>query len=311
MAETAPENKLKNLRIGFFTSSDGTKKNTSNAKPAFESLFTVCIASGKNSHTAEFEGKKLKIQIIDKDNDAGFYFGYLSCSRDGFHLPYIGDEHWEESSIPLGDTKYIVERTYFIYYFEQDILLLSLNHLGPKVKDLSFLLYNSSPTLAPVAFEAIWKEESIKQLLETGTTLRSCDLTLAAPRNFNVSNYDLSSSLSKNIIEMMAGMGGSHLRLSLRGRASGKKGIIGYLSNEVKEGLKELLEKLPEGIIKKAEVTEPRNSKPESLLDQVLISKRTALAVNGYPVDSHVRVAMIQAKIEFSGYLDQYSIKGK
>lgn len=311
MVDVTQKEKPKKLRVGFFTSSDGTKKQDSNAKAAFENIFNRCVSSGKNSHTAEFEGKKLKITFIDKDSDAKLYFGYISCSRDGFHLPYIGDEFWRESSIPLDDKKYIVERTYFMYYFESDILLLSFNHLGPKVRDLSFLLFNSSEVLNAVAFEAIWKEESIRDLLQTNSTLRSCEVTIAAPRNFNASTYDLSCSFSRNIIQMMVGMGGSHLKLSLRGRASGKKGIIGYLSNEVKLGLKELIEKLPDGLIKKADITEPSNTTPESLLDQVLIDNKSVLTVNGYPKDSCVRTAMIQAKIDNMRYLEQYSIESK
>lgn len=73
---------------------------------------------------------------------------------------------------------------------------------------------------------------------------------------------------------MMAGMGGSHLKLSLRGRASQRKLIRGYLSDEVKSGIKELIEKVPH-LLRKANVTEPKNTHSRSLLNQVLISEKT------------------------------------
>lgn len=48
----------------------------------------------------------------------------------------------------------------------------------------------------------------------------------------------------------MVGLGGTRLKLNLRGRASGRVKVKGYLSDLVKDGIKELLEKMP-GIVKK------------------------------------------------------------
>lgn len=299
--------KQKKMRIGFYTSSSGTKTSISNAKTAFEKMYSSVVTPSQNAYTAEFQKKKLKLVFIDRDTQANYYFGYISCSRDGFHLPYIGDENWDEHNIPLDDKKYIVERTYFIYYYETDILILSQNHLGPKDSDLAFLLFNFSEELKSVAFEAIWKKESVKELLETGSTLRSCEITLAAPRKFSATDYDLSNSFSKSMIEMMAGMGGSHLKLSLRGRASRRKLVKGYLSDEVKSGIKELIEKVPH-LLQKANVTEPKDTKTKSLLDQVLISEKSVNTQDGYAKQSDVRTALINAKIENTSYLKQYEI---
>lgn len=307
---TAPNtilNNQKKMRIGFFTSSSGTKTTVSNAQTAFDKLYTNTVTPDQSSYTTETNNKKLKLVFIEKDTKAEFYFGYISCSRDGFHLPYIGDENWDEHNIPLDEKKYIVERTYFIYYYTTDLLVLSQNHLGPKYSDLAFILFQHSDANKPVAFEAIWRKESVKELLETGTALRSCEITLAAPRKFSAVDYDLSNSFSKSMIEMMAGMGGSHLKLSLRGRASNRKLIRGYLSDEVKTGIKELIEKVP-FLVKKANVTQPKDTKTKSLLDQVLISEKNISTKDGYAVYTDVRTAMINAKIDNKTYLKQYEI---
>lgn len=300
-------NNLKRMRIGFYTSSSGTKNTVSNAQLAFDQLYTTHVTPSQNSYTTMTDTKKLKLVFIDKDVQADFYFGYISCSRDGFHLPYIGDENWNEHDIPLDEKKYIVERTYFIYYYNKDLLILSQNHLGPKDSDLSFILFQHSPQGKPVSFEAIWKKESVKELLETGSTLRSCELILAAPRKFNAVDYDLSNSFSKSMIDMMAGTGGSHLKLSLRGRASNRKLIRGYLSDEVKSGIKELIEKVP-FLVKKASVTQPKDTKTKSLLDQVLIAEKNVRTKNGYAAFTDVRTALINAKIDNQAYLSQYEI---
>ncbi|PPC64154.1 hypothetical protein C1Y41_05820 [Pantoea sp. ICBG 1758] len=303
----ASNNNLKKMRIGFYTSSSGTKLNVSNAQLAFENLYTKTVTPTSNWYTTNSDKKKLKLVFLNKDTDADFYYGYISCSRDGFHLPYIGDENWAEHNILLDDKKYIVERTYFLYYYKKDLLILSQNHLGPKDSDLSLILFQHSDVSKPVAFEAIWKKDSVKELLETGSILRSCDIALAAPRKFNATDYDLSNSFSKSMIEMMAGMGGSHLKLTLRGRASTKKLVRGYLSDEVKSGIKELIEKVP-FLVKKANVTQPSDVKTKSLLDQVLIAEKHVRTINGYADFNDVRTALIGAKIENQEYLNQYEL---
>lgn len=303
--------KPKKLRIGFFTSSSGTIRNASAAKAAFENLYSTCVNVTNNYFDTIYKNKKLKIAFLDKDTNANFYFGYMSCSREEYQLPYIGDEQWNEHYIPLDDKKYIVERTYFLYYYESDILVLSHNHLGPKDSDLSYLLYSQSGQPGNIfSFQAIWKQESVRELLETGSTLRSCDIVLAAPRNFDETNYHLSNSFSKELVNMMAGLGGTRLKLNLRGRASGKVKVKGYLSDVVKDGIKELLEELP-FIVKKAAVTEPKNTVERSLLDQVLVSTKNILTANGYGTDSDVLQAMISAKIDNDAYLKQYDISNK
>lgn len=55
-----------------------------------------------------------------------------------------------EEKIPLAGAKTLSERTYFIYYPQTDILVLSLNHLGPRHSDLAFLL--STPVIAESLF---------------------------------------------------------------------------------------------------------------------------------------------------------------
>ena len=156
-------------------------------------------------HTAETQNRGLKLVILDKDDKQHSYFGYISWRRDCL-LPFIEDGlTGSERTIPLSEKDSVVERTYFIYYYETDLLVMTLNHLGPKVNDLSFILYNKTQ-MQNIRFEAIWKHESMKDLLEDGNILRSFDLTVAAPRNFNKSNYNFKHELTKDIVDMVVGI---------------------------------------------------------------------------------------------------------
>ncbi|WP_312976251.1 hypothetical protein [Atlantibacter hermannii] len=311
---TEDNKKTRRVRVGFFTGNGSKKDGPSVARLAFE-LMTACSPTVfPVVHTTQTQNRGLKLVILDKDLNQESYFGYVSWRRDCL-LPFIEDgQTGSERIIPLSDHDSVVERTYFIYYFESDLLVMTLNHVGPKVGDLAFLLYNKTQ-MKNISFEAIWKQESMKELLEDGNILRSFDLTVAAPRNFNKSNYHFKHELTKDIVDMVVGMGGSHLRLNMRGRIRPKKAGFNYLKTSVTDAIKELLELFPKGSgglqIKRIDVTEPSNTTPKSLLDQVLIGTKTILVKSGYPTDSDIRMAMTSAKIENSGYLAQYELSGK
>ncbi|HFU1607093.1 TPA: hypothetical protein ACH4WM_004409, partial [Escherichia coli] len=128
-------------------------------------------------------------------------------------------------------------------------------------------------------------------------------------------NYKIKNPLANEIIDMVVGMGGSHLRLNMRGRIRPKKQGFNYLKTSVTDAIKELLELFPKGSgglkIKKIDVTEPSNRTPKSLLDQVLVSTKTIIVKSGYPSDSDIRTAMISAKIDNANYLAQYELASR
>ncbi|EDJ2552929.1 hypothetical protein CE665_00670 [Salmonella enterica subsp. enterica serovar Poona] len=309
----AEKKKTRRVRVGFFTGNGSKKDGPSVASLAFEQI-TNAVNAGTFPiiHSTETQNRGLKLVILDKDQHS--YFGYVSWRRDCL-LPFIEDsETGNERTIPLNDKDSVVEHTYFIYYLDSDLLLMTLNHLGPKVGDLSFLLYNKTQ-MQGINFEAIWKQESMRELLEEGNVLRSFDLTVAAPRNFNKSNYRFQHELTKDIVDMVAGMGGSHLNLSMRGRIRPKKAGFDYLKVTVTDAIKELLELFPKGSgglrIKKIDVTEPSNTTPRSLLEQVLVATKTIVVKSGYPSDSDIKTAMMSAKLENANYLAQYELTAK
>lgn len=310
----AQEKRIKRIRVGFYTGSENMRSAHPGAiSSAFEALYKKCNESTEKAHYVEFGERHLKIQFIDKDDVNHSYFGYMSRKRNGAHLAYISDESWVEEKIPLIGSKVLTERTFFIYYPKDDILILSLNHLGPKHSDLSYILVSTSSLSSPISFEAIWRQESIKELLETGSALRSCELSLAIPRNLNESNYDLSGTFAKQVIAMAKGTCSSHITLLLRGQSPLKRNIKGWLTFDVKSSIKELLEKFPidDGglVVEKADVIAQGDRKKKSLVDQVLTVKKSVIIQHdGYSSDSDMKIAMIQAKIENSRYLDQYAL---
>lgn len=307
--------RVKRLRIGFYTSSDVTKnKNSSLTKKAFNALYKECTSTLINYKIVGNEERKLKITFLEKDDDAGFFYGFMTMHRNSAHLAYISDnDTFLERKIPLTPLQSLAERSYFLYYFNTDLLLLSENHLGPKTTDLSYALFALSNRESRVNFSAIWKEESIRELFESGTILKTCEVTIAAPRDFNKTNYDLKHNLSSQIAEMLAGSGTSHLDLVLRGKSSKTSKGYEYLSEDVKQSIKEMIEKFKGGKsgaeVQRADVIRKGSNRKTSLLDQVLRHTKNVIIQNdGYPKDDDVKQALIQSKIDNLQYLSQYEV---
>ncbi|HGN0166387.1 hypothetical protein [Proteus mirabilis] len=307
--------RVKRLRIGFYTSSDVTKnKNSSLTKKAFNTLYKECTSTLINYKIVGNQERKLKITFLEKDDDAGFFYGFMTMHRNSAHLAYISDnDTFLERKIPLTPLQSLAERSYFLYYFNTDLLLLSENHLGPKATDLSYALFSLSNRESRVSFSAIWKEESIRELFESGTILKTCEVTIAAPRDFNKTNYDLKHNLSSQIAEMLAGSGTSHLDLVLRGKSSKTSKGYEYLSEDVKQSIKEMIEKFKGGKsgaeVQRADVIRKGSNRKTSLLDQVLRHTKNVIIQNdGYPKDDDVKQALIQSKIDNLQYLSQYEV---
>ncbi|WP_311791731.1 MULTISPECIES: hypothetical protein [Pantoea] len=312
MVVAAKDQSLKSVRVGFYTSSENIRSDNKGATAkAFKDLYDKCAKHLKMTHHADFGERELKIHFLAVSTEDNSYFGFMSRRRKSATLAYITDEEWVEEKIPLAGAKALSERTYFIYYPQTDILVLSLNHLGPRHSDLAFLLFNSSAEGIPISFEAIWKEESIKELLETGSNLRSCDISVAIPRNFNAADYQLDGMFANQMIEMIKGTSSSHLTLSLRGHSPLKRKAKGWLEDDVKKSLKELLEKFPGGdgrlTFEKADVVAQGDKKKKNLVDEVLtVRKMVPIQIDGYPTDVDVKNAMIHAKNDNLKYLTQY-----
>ena len=61
VAANALVNNTKRMRIGFYTSSSGTKTTVSNAQVAFEKLYTSTVTPTQSSYTTDSDKKKLKL----------------------------------------------------------------------------------------------------------------------------------------------------------------------------------------------------------------------------------------------------------
>lgn len=317
------EKRTKEVKVTFFITGQDDKSKPINTPALFERVWkshfsdiTKSEAITESRVIGETANKELVLKLEEYDADANLYFGHVGVFRDSLLPALFNKESQSDSNIPLGKNDEILEKSYFIYYPSTDLLVFHQNHLGPKADDLAYLLFKATG-MSRIVFEPIWKNNDIKSLLETGSTLKNGTLTLALPRNFSEADLDLSNNWSSEVVGMMARTGMSRMTINFWGRASTKKSVVGYIKDDVKEGLRELLTKFDMGSqrknalqIKKAEA-QMTNGGKESLISQELNTRVKVDVIDGYPVKSDIRQALINAKLKCSDSLKPYILKGK
>ncbi|HDM8134784.1 TPA: hypothetical protein P0E15_004350 [Vibrio harveyi] len=261
--------------------------------------------------------KSLVLAIHEHDQQANLYYGFVGVFRDTTLPTIYNKETATDKNIPLQETDEILEKSYFLYYEDIDLLVFHQNHLGPRADDLAYMLFKHSG-MQKIIFDPIWKKNSVKEILETGSIMKHGALTLALPRDFKAADLDLSNVWAEDIIKMMSKHGMSRMNINFWGRGSTRKSEVGYLVEDIKDGVKELLSKFATGSQRKK--GQPRISKAvatvtggekQTLLDQELKCKVNVTVVNGYPDKSSMRGALIQSKLntleQLSPYIDKKS----
>lgn len=316
--------KPKNITCSFFLTSQDDKSQPS---PSIDAMHQACeyyknVILGTEKPWSENSSIwKTKLSLISKftDSDNEYYFGAIGRYRDTT-LPFIekniDGKNPVEKRIELDDSDEILERSYFIYYPKHDILVFHENHLGAKVSDLSYLFYKHLSV--NIFYSPIWKTESIKSLLEDDSLLKKGCISIAVPRNFEATNFNLSNSWSKDILKMMSDNGMSNINLDFRGRAKIKKSEKSYINNSITKGIVELISKFPSGknIKQKSKINEPiinaahirlaGQDQEINLLDEQVKYKMKVLARSGYPNENDIQKALVFAFNKNTAILKSY-----
>jgi hypothetical protein len=317
------EKRKKEVKVTFFITGQLNRSKSIETPRLFHETWQSHFTDQTNDkifkdfkYSSDVKKKQLILKIENFDHVNNVYFGYIGVLRDTF-LPSLFDtEELSDTNIKMGDNDEILEKSYFIYYLTDDLLVYHQNYIGPTPDDLSYMLYKAS-NLTNIKFEPIWKNSDLKALLENGSTLKNGSITIAVPRNFNEANLDLSNSWSAEVLGMMSRTGMSRMNVNFWGRASVKKSEANYIADTVKDGLKELLTRFGSGCqnknsptIKKA-IAQLDTGEKESLLNQDLYTKVKVDVVQGYPVPGDIRKALIRARASCNESLKAYIVERK
>jgi hypothetical protein len=316
------ETQQKELKVTFFITGQDDKSKAIHTgdlfKNSWDKYFTgteKVEALTETKVIGENKSKKLVFKLMDFDSNDEVFFGYVGIYRDTFLPSVFNKKSFQDSPIPLNTDDEVLEKSYFLYFIKQDILVFHQNHLGPRADDLAFMLFKAND-LSRIHFDPIWKKNNVKELLETNSILRKGTVTLALPRKFDLTDLDLNNSWSKEIICMMSRTGMSRMTIGFWGRASTKKGVVGYVVDEVKNGVQEFVSKFSvseranQPTLHKANV-QMKDGNVENLLEQELSTKVDIVVENGYPKIVDVKIGLRRAMLKCKDSLDAYSLEKK
>jgi hypothetical protein len=316
------EIRKKELKVTFFITGQENKSKSIITGELFDSTWEKFNADTNKVNAltdtkplGENRGKKLVLKLNEYDKKEEIYFGFIGIYRNTILPTVFNKKSHDDSNIPLTEDDEILEKSYFLYYVQQDILVFHQNHLGPRADDLAYMLFKFNE-LDRVHFDPIWKKNNVKELLETNNVMKKGTITLALPRNFNEAELDLSNNWNKEVIGMMSRTGMSRMSINFWGRASTKKGNLGYLVNDVKKGVQELVSKFSvsertnQPILHKASI-QINGGGVESLLEQELSTKVDIAVENGYPKTIIVKQGLHRAKLKCKDSLNAYIVGNK
>ncbi|CAK1723926.1 DUF4868 domain-containing protein [Vibrio crassostreae] len=303
------------VKVNYFLSGQSDKSQAIRTPEIFETVWKSYFSQESpeivfevQKRESERADRSLALFISEFDVDANFYFGYVGVFRDTMLPSILNKDTKQDSNIHLSASDEILEKSYFLYYPNDDILVFHQNHLGPKSEDLSYMLFSASG-LERVYFDPIWKSSHMRDVLESGSSLHRGYLTLALPRNFDVLNLNFENQFCDEVIGMMSRTGMTRLKLEFAGRASRKKDITGYLFDDIKHGLKEFITRFSKEsrtqLVQKAEAQLVGQGK-ENLLEQELSASMTITVVNGYPEPVEIRKTLVNAKVRVREELSSY-----
>jgi len=310
------ESKKKDVKVTFFISGQSDKSKKIETGDIFKETFQKFEDGQLKAFTAgkvigKEKNKELVLKILNHDAEGKRYFGYIGVYRDSLLPAVFNKKSFADNPIPMLNDDEILEKCYFTYYEDEDILAFQQNHLGPRADDLAYMLYKITGEKR-IYFDPVWNKQDIKLLLETGKNLKKGTLTLALPRKFEKDEFDFNNSWGNGVVKMMSDNGMSRMSLNFWGRASIKKSTPGYIADNVRDGFKEFISKFsvsqrndnsPQ--IKKADV-EFKDGKTQSLLDQELSTRVKVDVTNGYPAVSDIRKGLNRAKLKCKDELSSY-----
>lgn len=285
--------KQKNIKINFFLSGQSNKQKAISNNLAFSKIWTEKFSKDLNlillydRKIGVDTVKKIKFKIFSYSQNNKTYFGYVGIEREALLPSVFNSTTQTESDFVLNNDDEVVEKSYFIYHSDTDILSFHQNHLGPRVEDLNFVLEEINDHSED--FEPIWRKDALQKLLNGESVIKTAEITIAIPRNFNYASINLTNPWCNNIIDMMDKNGMSRLRLNFSGRAASKKSALGYLSSSIVNGIAEFVsvfgnispsKSSPK--LEKAEVL-PVGGTKNSLLDKEISSTQVVTVIKGYP----------------------------
>jgi hypothetical protein len=257
--------------VGFYTVGTGT---------GFEGSFPdrfLKLAEQRYTKSIDINGVKYEFRDLSKEGQC--VRGYVSRLRYS-DLPHAAAPGGTERELALAEDEGLIEKNYFRYYAERNLLVFQHHGYGTTTYQLSNYLaqlFSETITMNPII-----QADAMQRIMSNDIKPKMLELSISKPSAKFVPETDF----SKEAMEMMNSSNGLrlYLRVSLGRSKEGKKR---YLANIIKDSVSELFET---GILSVARlnVSEDGDTHPIDLISDRITAMINVQTNGRYPVASSV-----------------------
>jgi hypothetical protein len=211
-------------------------------------------------------------------------------------LPHVGKPGGKERELDIGPEDGLLEKNYFLYFRQHQLLVYQENGNGSAVGRLGeyFTRYFNTTTV----FQPVLQPDATRRLLQNDVEPMSLELSFARPTN---ANWFPPDDFSKELLALMKSAKAPSIRLLMKG--SGRGAQRQPLSRKIKRSVVGLL---GHGDVKVARllVDDNEGRHPIDLIADRLTHHIDVEMVGRYPAEHSVFNGLMEAKDEHNGALE-------
>lgn len=247
----------------------------------------------------ELHGKHYEIRDLRGAEDRSFFSGVFAKFR-GDNIPHAGRPGAEEREIGLDDDdEGLIEKNHFIYYRQHGLLLYQRNGNGSKVGLLEKYLTDFQNET--VVFHPVLQPNATRRLMRGRAVPKSVNVSFARPTNPEMYPAD---NWSHRLMELLSEAGGVRMSIRISSDGRSRDPDKRHLGSMLKRSLTAIVDS-GAATVARMEVEEDGFQHPIDLIADRLLSKQQVEMVGRYPAASAMYRAMMQAKDEEQGVLQE------
>lgn len=235
---------------------------------------------------------------------AGYLFELRKLSREGSliwgefakfrrdDLPHLGKPGGEEHQLDVAEGQGLIEKNFFCYRLEDDLLIYQVNNHGSRESQLA--AYISDAIEATLVFNPVIQAESAGRLM-SGGEVRELNLSFARPTSPEMYPDD---DFSDTMLDMMNSLGGSRVTLTIKGRKSAASNEERFLNSRVVKTLAAAFARESYTSVARVDVSDNGVEHPIDLLADRIRSTQSVLMAGRYPVKRSIHEAINSAFAE-------------
>lgn len=279
----------KRFKVRFYIGQVGAAGDDGSVSAALDAMsFDGCPVTKIGSLNYEIRG-------LRRFNNGASFRGVFARFRSD-DLPHVGKPGGRERELDIGPEDGLLEKNYFLYFRQHQLLVYQENGNGSAVGRLGeyFTKFFNTTTV----FQPVLQPDAAKRLLQNDVQPMSLELSFARPTNVDWYPPD---DFSKELLALMKSAKAPSVRLSMKG--SGRGAQRKPLSRTIKRSVLGLLGHTDVKVARLI-VDDNEGRHPIDLIADRLMHYIDVEMAGRYPVEDSVFNGLMEAKDEHNNALE-------